>query len=300
MLQEQKRINPAIKFLFPFYPIKISRSTRLLLFIAVMIALKLILSIIAIPIPAFGITISISWVPVMLLGWYFGPILGFFLGMVTDTLGYLCFPSGLWFWMYAIQEPCVAMIGGIFAGISNIRVNKEKANLWIDVLITQIVYFSFAITCYVVLIIWVANPETQFENDDEASKTFYNIYKWVAFGLVTIFMFIVEFLTFYKFKEKKKNPKKLTIALYANCIVVLSMVIFSFLLGPITTVNYFNYMGFNLPPGYLEYGSIFYLIPRVAVQCIKVPIECAALSAIVFCLEPGIKQMMSHINNQWK
>lgn len=300
MLQEQKKINSAIRFLFPFYPIKILKSTKMMLFIAVMLALRLIFQWISIPIPAFGFAISIAWVPVMVLGWYFGPILGLFLGFLCDTLGYLFSPTGIWFWMYAIQEPCVAMIAGVFAGIAHMRISKTKASILTDVIITQLILICFATISYLVLISWISNPDIEFKGDNGAGDSFYNVYKWIALGLFSAFFIMIEILTFSKFKEKRNNPKKFTLLLYTNCVVILSILIFGFALSPIITVEYLYYIGLNPPAGYLEYGSLFYLIPRVAVDSIKVPIECAALCSIILCLNPGMEEMMSSIKNQWK
>ena len=76
----KKNIHKVKKFLFPFFPIKTFRSTRLLLVLAILIALRVVLGFINIKIAPFALTISIAWIPVMLIGWYFGPVIGLTMG----------------------------------------------------------------------------------------------------------------------------------------------------------------------------------------------------------------------------
>lgn len=299
MIEKQKSKQQLINFLFPFYPAKIHKSTKLLLIIAVLIALKLLLTMISIPITPFGMSLSIAWVPVMIMGWYFGPVLGLLLGAISDTMGYFIFPHGLWFWMYAMQEPILCMLSGLVSGFCNLRKNSKMNSIWIDIIINQSLYFGFAITCFTILIIWL-KPNSHFSNNDPDLANFYNIYKWVALGLLCCFLIIVEFFTFHNFREKKRNNDRLLSFFYSTSLVVLIMIIFSFMLGPITAVQYIAYLNGELPANYLKYGSIFYLVPRVAVECLKTPIECLILSGVIVCLDPNIQFTKNCLENQWK
>jgi hypothetical protein len=78
------------------------------------------------------------------------------------------------------------------------------------------------------------------------------------------------------------------------------MLIFSFALGPISTVAYYKYLhNGKEPSSWLQYGAVYYLIPRLIVQSIKVPIEATLLTSLVFVLDPKIDRMLLNINNRW-
>jgi hypothetical protein len=55
--------------------------------------------------------------------------------------------------MYAIQEPIVGFIVGVLSSIAKIRIDKEKANIVIDILAQQIIFIVFGSTCYWILIL---------------------------------------------------------------------------------------------------------------------------------------------------
>jgi hypothetical protein len=55
--------------------------------------------------------------------------------------------------MYAIQEPIVGFIAGIMSAIAKARINNEKSNIVIDILIQQIIYIAFGSACYIILIL---------------------------------------------------------------------------------------------------------------------------------------------------
>lgn len=88
----------------------------------------------------------------MIMGWFYGPIVGIFLGAVSDTLCYFIASGGIWFWMYAIQEPIVCFLSGIFAGIYNYRVRLDKKSVTFDLIFNQITIFIFGIFSYVILL----------------------------------------------------------------------------------------------------------------------------------------------------
>lgn len=290
-----KKTHLFIKFLFPFYPTKAYRSTKLLTILAILIALRIVFNLIAVPIPGITETISFSWVPLMIMGWFFGPIYGFFLGWITDTLCYLIFTRGLWFWMYSIQEPCVGIISGIFSGIYMLRNVKENNKIWIDVVFQQIIYIVFTVVCYVCLIMWL--PEQKISKTDEILN---KVYKYMAFILIALFIVIMEACTIYQLVNNKENHTHLMLFIYGSCLVVLLMEIFSFLLGPITSIEYYKYLHNGaVSPSYLKYGTLFYLVPRVIVQSIKCPLESLLLVGIVWSLNPSFTNIVNNLNCRW-
>ncbi len=296
---EQKKHSYKLKkFLFPLYPVNVLRSTKTLTTLAILISLRIIFNLFSIPIPGITQTISFSWVPLMVIGWYFGPVLSFFIGWITDTLCYLIFTSGLWFWMYSIQEPCVCVIAGIFGSICRLRSN-EKCNIVLDILIQQIIYIIFSSICYISLILWLSPNNNASTVDDYMV----NAYKYTALVLITVFMVVMEYVTFYQVLVNKNNHTHLVLFIYGTCLVVLLMEIFSFLLGPISTLEYYKYMHNGRTPSserFLKYGTIIYLIPRVIVQCVKTPLESFLLVGIVWSLNPSFTNILNNLNNKWE
>ena len=285
------------KFFFPFSPIKAFRSLRLIFLMAILIALRVVLGFAVIPIKPIGLSISLAWVPVMVIGWYFGPVAGLVLGLICDTLNFLT-TGGVWFWLYAIQEPIVGLVAGLIAGFYRYRKSKEKINIQTDIIISQVVTVLFIAFSYIILLKWL-DPKN-FGHDKPAYVDFYNIYKWVALSLLLVFFVLYETFTIVNLTRKKKETKHMLSYVYASCLVIVLMATFSFALGPITAVKYAQFVGAKLPSGYLEYGSIFYLVPRVALEAIKVPVEIGVLFGIITLCDSKVKNLVYKINSSWE
>jgi len=79
------------------------------------------------------------------------------------------------------------------------------------------------------------------------------------------------------------------------------MLIFSFALGPITAVEYYKFMNGGLTPeAFVKFGSIFYLVPRVAVEAVKVPVEASVVFGIVTLFDVKVINIVNKINNSWQ
>lgn len=296
---KQDKATAIKKFFFPFAPIKTFRSLRLLFLMAILIALRVVLSFISIPIAPFSLSLSFGWVATMVLGWYFGPVIGLFCGMITDTLTFLIH-GGVWFWLYAIQEPIVGLIAGLIGGFYRYRKSKENKHILTDLVISQLIVLLFAGATYAIILLWL-NPETHFQGHDEQYEAFYNIYKWVALSLVLAFLIVYEILFSLNIRKKISNKQfnqTLTFTYTSSCVVFL-ILLFSFALGPITAVEYLKFINGTIPPSYLKYGSIFYLVPRVALESVKVPLEIGALFGIVCLFDKKIVNIINKTNCSW-
>ena len=299
--QKQKRISGFKKFFFPLAPIKTFRSLRLLFLMALLIALRIVLSFTSIKIVPFNLSLSLGWVPTMVLGWYFGPVIGLFCGMLTDTLTFLIH-GGVWFWLYAIQEPIVGLLSGCIASFYRFRQAKDNKHILTDLVISQVVVLLFAVATYCIILIWL-NPNGHFAGQDEQYEQFYRIYKWIALSLVLAFLIVYEVMFGLNIKHKISNKQfnqTLTFTYTSSCVVFL-ILLFSFALGPLTAVEYLKFInGGVTPSSYLKYGSIFYLIPRVAVESIKVPIEITALFGVVCLFDKKVHHIINKTNCSWR
>lgn len=289
------------KFFFPFSPIKSFRSVRLLFLMAILLALRIVLGLLTIRIAPFSLSISIAWVPLMVLGWYFGPVVGLIFGILTDTISFLMAGGGIWFWMYAIQEPIVGLLSGLIAGWCRYRKNKEKISISLDIVLNQIIVIVFAVISYVALIVWL-DPSIEFEGHEEEFEKFYQIYKWVVVGGISLLVVVYEVLTVLTLTKKIGKAEHHTMInfVYTSSLVIITMLIFSVALGPITAVEYMKFINGGITPEpFLKYGSLFYLVPRVCVEAIKVPVEASCLFGVVCLFDKKVINIVNKINNSW-
>lgn len=279
-----------IKFLFPLYPYRVFRSTKFLITIAALLALRIILGYFTVPIVATNQVISFSWIPVMVMGWIFGLVHGLFFGMVTDTLCFLIKPSGLWFWMYAIQESIVALISGLARSICERRITGNK-KITFDIFITEVVLFSFAIVCLTGILLWKNNN----------IYDYYDSYKYVCIGLTILYLIVINYFMLIHLKDMKKDKQRFLLFLYALTLNSVIAIIFSLLLGPISSVEYLRYKNHGADPeNYIKYGLLYYFVPRAIVQTIKVPIETSIFCSIILVINPILNNYVTQIENSWR
>ena len=293
MLTKQKQ-SGLKNFFFPIGGFKIFSSVKFITVLAILIALRIVLGVIGVPIAITTQKISFAWIPLMIMGWFFGPIFGFIFGAFTDTLTWLIFPGSVWFWMFAIQEPLVATISGIFSGIYRIRVKSEErsTNIVFDTIFQQIILFSFSIVGFICLTMWLT-PDVL----TSADKNFILFFKILTIFFLSIFVIVNEWITIYLFKNNKKKTKKKLLFIYASSLVSVNILIFSFVMGPISTYSYYVYINGHAPTSqsFIKYGFLIYLIPRIVVQSIKVPIECMLFMSLVYALNPTFERLKNHL-----
>lgn len=293
MLTKQKQ-SGLKNFFFPIGGFKIFSSVKFITVLAILIALRIVLGVIGVPIAITTQKISFAWIPLMIMGWFFGPIFGFIFGAFTDTLTWLIFPGSVWFWMFAIQEPLVATISGIFSGIYRIRVKSEErsTNIVFDTIFQQIILFSFSIVGFICLTMWLT-PDVL----TSADKNFILFFKILTIFFLSIFVIVNEWITIYLFKNNKKKTKKKLLFIYASSLVSVNILIFSFVMGPISTYSYYVYINGHAPTSqsFIKYGFLIYLIPRIIVQSIKVPIECMLFMSLVYALNPTFERLKNHL-----
>lgn len=283
-----KKINRLKRFLFPLAPYHLFKSTKLMLIIAVLFALRIILGFVHISVPNININISFAWVPIMVAGWIFGPVHGLIFGFICDSFMFLISPTSIWFWMYAIQEPLVGMISGIARSWYEFRKQKSKHIVY-DVLIQQIILFAFASISFCGILLWT--------NDNVLD--YFNSYKYICMGLICAYLIGIEIFTFINFGKNRENKSKLLLFLYSVVLLSIIMISFSFLLGPIAAIEYLKYINGSYPAMYMRYGLLIYLIPRIIVQSIKVPIESLIFCSTILVINPILNNYFNVLENKW-
>ena len=278
-----------VKFWFPLHPLRIFKSTKFLIIIAVLLALRILLSFISVPVPGVNLTISFSWIPIMVMGWIFGPVHGLVFGFVCDSICFLIHPTYLWFWMFAIQEPIIGFMSGIAKAIYQIRSSGDKKNIY-DFFVAQIILFAFTLSSLLGILLWVNNNVLDY----------FNSYKYICISLAFVYFVVIECFMWIYLRNLKKQKSRYLLFLYAITLISVIMAVFSFLLGPISSVEYLKYVNGEYPENYVKYGLLIYFIPRVIVQNIKVPIESLLFCSVVLIINPILNDYIMQLENRWK
>ncbi len=88
------------------------KDVRMLAFIALMIALKIVIGFIRIPVGE-NLRISLTYIIVAIEGMVVGPVAGMTSAFITDNLSFILFPDGAYFPGYTLT----AMLGSLFYSI---------------------------------------------------------------------------------------------------------------------------------------------------------------------------------------
>lgn len=290
-----KKNNYFLIFLFPLLPVRILKSIMIICILGLLIALSFVLKAFSINIPGIGMSISFTWIPTIIIGWFFGPIIGLFMGALIDTLHWLIF-GGFWFWIYAIQEPSIGLLVGMIASIYRLYFENKK-RVKFAIIINQIIVFSFTILTLFFIYYYTSehNPIFgQLVGSGQLPKQMNTIFRYLISSFLILFFIISEiliFVTYFKSKNDNYKNNNLLIFLFISFTSLLITFIFSFLLGPISAIKYYEFIYNKTPPNLLKYGVIYYLLPRIIKECIKTPIYIGLLSAIIYSLNPIFKRV---------
>ncbi len=74
--------------------------------------------------------------------------------------------------------------------------------------------------------------------------------------------------------------------MFTSIICIIITIIFSFILGVVSAIKYYEYLYNKTPPNLLNYGVVYYLLPRIIKECIKTPIYISLLTLIIYCINP--------------
>lgn len=305
---EHQKTNKFIKFLFPFWPVKIFKSITGICVLAALLGLSILLNLFKINITA-GITISFAWLPGIIIGWYFGPIVGLLMGALIDTINWLIY-GGVWFWMYALQEPVLGLIVGIISSLFNI-IRNTKQHFSICLIINQIMLIGFIISSIFIVFYYTDPNNPFFQSISNAENSTSNMIKttqlylrWIILGILLGLFVIVEMIVGYRYyqfkKDRNSNFVRFEIFLFITIVALTSTVIFSFLLGPISAIEYYKFLNnTSYVPNLVNYGVMYYLLPRVIKECFKTPIYIIILTTLVCALNPAIVSFKNRIINSY-
>ncbi len=286
-----------INFIYPFYPAKLFRHTQLITLLASLIAIRLVVALFSLYIPSFNLKLTFEWIPIIMMGWIYGPVIGLFAGAISDTLAWLI--SGTpWFWMYAIQQPIIAMMAGLVSGVATLRSGSKKFTC--DLVLQQIIVLGFGAFVLVSNFLWF-QPLTLSTNDSDVMSAFMLMYEYLASAIMVLFVLIFEGITIYYYLQigSGKAPKHFINFIYASSLSVVVTFIFSFILGPIAAIKYYEFLYNQASPNFIKYGAMFYLVPRIMKESVKTPITTIVINSLIIALSPYIQTVKNNIHNKW-
>lgn len=257
-------------------PLKIFKSVRLITLLAALIGLGLILNLFSIPLPAFGIDLSFAWLPTMVIGWAFGPVVGCLLGIIVDNLNFLIH-GGVWFYLYAIQQPLLALMAGMIGSSFRLAI-KYHWHYFVNVILNQIFLIVFICFSAVMMFIYTNPDSSAFKHLVQIKRMSYqvnNLFRYLILSFLILFLVIIETFSIIKYKQHvrlEKNIYKFNLFLYSSIVCILSTFIFSFILGPISAIKYLEYLLGRTPSALFKYGIAYYLLPRILKECVKTPV----------------------------
>lgn len=98
------------------------KNVRSLAFAALMIAAYVLLGMLFVPVGE-SLRVTFKFIAAALLGLVCGPVLGICAGIISDTVGFMLFPTGLYFPGYMLSAVLSFLIFALFF-------YKQKTNLW--------------------------------------------------------------------------------------------------------------------------------------------------------------------------
>lgn len=299
MLTINKLSEQKSKFQLFIFPIKVFNDIVAMSVFALLISLRIVLQFTSIYLPVFKTSISIAWTPLMIIGWMYGPIVGFFAGVITDTISFVIKPS-TWFWLYFIQEPIIGFVSGIFGSVATIRtlqVIKNSKSKIFDILFVQFFLLLFILVSLFGLIGFL-NGKSFEGKSSKLESFFWQNSKYFILASIIFFSIIVEIIIFVFLK---KFNKSFIISCYAICLACFNSLVMSFLMGSYAANEYYKFLHNGKDsPLFLKYGVMFYLIPRTIKESIKAPLQIFLLILVIPLALKTRNEMLIQKSIKWK
>ncbi len=115
------------------------KSPKMLVFAALMIALRVALKSLSIPIIPGQLTIGVAFFINALGAFTFGPVTAIIAAMVSDTLGAMLFPQGAYFFPYIFIEIAGSLIFALFLYNQKLSVGRIMLSRFCVVLVCNII-----------------------------------------------------------------------------------------------------------------------------------------------------------------
>ena len=246
-------------------------------FLSFLFALHIILVYVGFNLPVINLQVGFDWIPTYLAGWFYGPIWGAVFGFVANNLSWLQTGATYWYWMYAIQEPIIAIFASIISYYCNCTL--KHCQIKFDVIIQQLIFFVFVIvTLTLISLCWT----NHIQFNDTLVNNNQKLNNLLIATMVIFSCFVISSEVYILCKLKKQQQKGIYhLKIWLCAITVISSMIFLFaiVLGPITDVNYLYAFHFINNPNISKTLFLSDVIGQVLLQCIRLP-----LAIVIFYL----------------
>ena len=205
--------------------------------------------------------ISFNWTTIFLIGFILGPLFGFVIGWITNSLDWVIH-GDIWMWEYAIQEPLICLLGGLLGILY--KVLKDHKSKW-----TMFILFEVVFTGMMIFGLYVVSKYFDF-NGYKTNNTFTNMTVKIS-GIVLISAFYIGINILVIIMMKRNNDANLIMAV--SLLVIITTVIFSWLMGPWAMKRWFEYQYGHTPIEFTNYGYKYYALSRIVEAMFIVPVE---------------------------
>ena len=138
------------------------KNTRTLVFAALILALRIAMKPLKIPIAA-DVNITFGFIVNALGSMVYGPVVALLSGAVSDTLGYLVAPSGVYYFPFIVLEMAGSMIFALFLYSTDITpgrliLSKFCVNLFVNILLNEPImvrYYQLFFTSAYQPFVWI-------------------------------------------------------------------------------------------------------------------------------------------------
>ena len=118
------------------------KNTRSIAFASLIVVLRVVVKAFEIPIAA-GLNITFDCYVNSLGSLIYGPVVGLCVGAVSDTLGYMIFPKGLYFFPFIFVEMLSSFIFGVFfwkrqLSVTRVLAAKFSVNMICNIILTSL------------------------------------------------------------------------------------------------------------------------------------------------------------------
>ena len=238
-------------------------------FFSVMLAITISLSFFSLwtGIPGSSPKISFDYIPIIMIGFIFGPLEGMLFGIMADSI-ILLIQGWPWQLFMAVQKPIIGVLGSLAALILSKNIFKKD---WVKITFIQCTIFWIFIMTIIFLLITPDNNKIPTDNLG---------FVWgvIGWGIGTII--IMESLFFYIMKYKKQDLDLFSISFL---IIVIARIVNSWILTSIAQNNYYG-IPFDIS-----------IISRIITTSFAAPINAFVLYWLLKGLLPMIKNISKDI-----
>ncbi|ADK86796.1 conserved hypothetical protein [Mycoplasmoides pneumoniae FH] len=243
--------------------------------------------------------VSFTRIPFALIGWMFGPVWGFTFGAIADTMDWLT-RGYTWFWLFAIQKPMFCFLAGLVKGVYQVR--QSSTNWKIDFWILQSILIGFFVLTLVLLLMYLTDGNFQAAGNQSFGRGFdVNVHILQGITMAAFISFFVGLEIFLGWKYTKvKKPKEMILNLYILMMALLMTLVVSLLIGTIASIEYLVFLSGKPSKNFVKYGSYFFLMPRVLVQALLMPLYLALFKPLIRIAENNLRNYLRVYNLSWK